>query len=163
MAAADRDAGSVLLEIPPGDWERWARRQNRRMLGSAHLRDDSAGTLGSRTRCGLDVDTDHDYEPALVWRQLTLWAGSELSRREDVASWEEDAEATLSALYRRLCSTCAVPEIATFAPQRGERNDQRGEIAWKGWTNKSVPQLRGTDAPPFHQPLGDSMAIWCMA
>lgn len=120
VTAADRDAGSVLLEIPLGDWERWARRQSRRMLGSVHLRDDSAGTLGLWTRCGLDVDTDHDYEPALVWRQLTVWAGSELSQREDVASWDEDAEAALSALYRRLCSTCAAPEIATFAPQRGD-------------------------------------------
>ena len=61
VAAADRDAGSVLLEIPPGAWEWWVRRQNRRMLGSVYLRDDSAGTLASRTRCGLYVDADHDF------------------------------------------------------------------------------------------------------
>ena len=92
------DAGWLLLEVPSEDWDRWARRQERRALLAVHLyADGDAGSTPSRSTTST---TGPD--------------GSELSRRQDAASWEEDDEAALDALERRLCATCDAPENAAF-------------------------------------------------
>ena len=100
------DAGWLLLEVPSEDRDRWARRQGRCALLAVHLYAD--GDAGS-TRCGLDAFAEYaiDYGVARTrTRQMNVWTGSELSRREDAASWEQDSEAALNAL-ERLCVVCS--------------------------------------------------------
>ena len=104
------DAGWLLLEVPSEDWDRWARRQGRRALLAVHLYDERTSGPESKTRCGLGAFAEYaiDYGVARTrTRQLNVWTGSELSRREDAASWEEDPVAALNSLERRLCVICS--------------------------------------------------------
>ena len=110
-------AGWLLLEAPPEDWESWARQQARRILLAVHLYDERTSGRETKTRCGLAAfdEYDVDYGPGRQRRRkLNVWSGSELSRRQDAASWEEDDEAALDALERRLCPDCGAPENAEF-------------------------------------------------
>lgn len=51
-------------------------------------------------RCGLVLDADGRGRGRNI-----LWTGSEFSRREDVASWDESGH-ELRLLYSRACADC---------------------------------------------------------